>query len=198
MGGRGVGLRRRGVGVRILVHTPEDFNNVCVLARTLEVLGVGTCFVYDPHRLIRPCYSKSYGRRLRTVLAGAFFRIRFERVASPFELIREHDGRSIATAPDQSATSLYDCRFEGNDLILFGSEGHGLAARGSSRSLRRAPHDTAAWCHIELQPQRRLGDRPRRVLQADREPERLRNRYRAPRLRMRYTERNEKIRTERC
>ena len=85
MGGRGVGLRRRGVGVRILVHTPEDFNNVCVLARTLEVLGVGTCFVYDPHRLIRPCYSKSYGRRLRTVLAGAFFRIRFERVARPLE-----------------------------------------------------------------------------------------------------------------
>lgn len=123
---RAVGLRRREVSVQVLVHAPEDFNNVCVLARTLEVLGVDSCAVYDPHRLIRPRYGKSYGRRLRTISAGAFFRIRFERVASPVEFIREHAGRSIATVPDQSATSLYDFGFDGDDLILFGSEGHGL------------------------------------------------------------------------
>lgn len=103
--GRGVGLRRRGAGVRVLAHVPEDFDIVCVLVRTLEVLGVGTCFIYDPHRLIRPCYGRSYGRRLRTDLAGVFFRIRFERVASPLEFIQEPDERSIATAPDQSVTS---------------------------------------------------------------------------------------------
>lgn len=112
--------------MRVLVHAPEDFNNVCVLARTLEVLGVDACFVYDPHRLIRPRYGKSYGRRLRTISAGAFFRVRFERVARPLEFIREHTGRSIATVPDQSATSLYDFGFDADDLILFGSEGHGL------------------------------------------------------------------------
>jgi tRNA (cytidine/uridine-2'-O-)-methyltransferase len=50
----------------------------------------------------------------------------FERVARPVEFIREHAGRSIATVPDQSATSLYDFRFDADDLILFGSEGHGL------------------------------------------------------------------------
>lgn len=112
--------------MQVLVYAPEDFTNVCVLSRTLEVLGVGACFVYDPHRLIRPRYGKSYGRRLRTVSAGAFFRTRFERVASPVEFIREHAGRSIATVPDQSATSLYDFGFDTKDLILFGSEGHGL------------------------------------------------------------------------
>ena len=78
--------------MRVLVYAPEDFDIVCVLVRTLEVLGVGTCFVYDPHRLIQPCYGRSYGRRLRTVLARAFFRIRFERVANPLEFIQEHDG----------------------------------------------------------------------------------------------------------
>lgn len=91
--------------MRVLVHVPEDFDIVCVLVRTLEVLSVGTCFIYDPHRLIRPCYGRSYGRRLCTDLAGVFFRIRFERVASPLEFIQEHDDRSIATAPDQSVTS---------------------------------------------------------------------------------------------
>jgi hypothetical protein len=50
----------------VLVYAPEDFNNVCVLARTLEVLGVGSCFVYDPHRLSRARYGKSHARRLRT------------------------------------------------------------------------------------------------------------------------------------
>lgn len=112
--------------MRVLVYAPEDFSNVCVLARTLEVLGVGACFVCDPHHLIRPRYGKFYARRLRTISAGAFFRIRFERVASPVESIREHAGRSIATVPDQSATSLYDFGFDGDDLIVFGSEGHGL------------------------------------------------------------------------
>jgi hypothetical protein len=104
--GRGVRPRRRGAGVRVLAHVPEDFDIVCGLVRTLEVLGVGTCFIYDPHRLIRPCYGRSYGRRLRTDLAGVFFRIRFERVASPLEFIQERDDRSIATAPDQSVTSV--------------------------------------------------------------------------------------------
>ncbi len=74
--------------MRVFVYAPEDFNNVCVLARTLEVLGVRACFVYDPHRLIRPRYGKSYARRLRTVSAGAFFRIRFERVTTRSSLSR--------------------------------------------------------------------------------------------------------------
>ncbi len=126
---RAVGLWRREVSVQVLVCAPEDFNNICVLARTLEVLGVDTCSVYDPHRLIRARYGKSYTRRLRTVSAGAFFRINFERVASPVEFIRGYAGRSIATVPDQSAASLYGFEFCGNDLIVFGSEGHGLPER---------------------------------------------------------------------
>jgi tRNA G18 (ribose-2'-O)-methylase SpoU len=112
--------------VQVLVYAPEDFNNVCVLTRTLEVLGVDTCFVYDPNRLSRSRYGKSYARRLRTVSAGAFFRIRFKRVAQPLTFIRQPAGRSIATVPDQSATSLYEFEFRREDLILFRSEGHGL------------------------------------------------------------------------
>lgn len=112
--------------MQVLVYAPEDFNNVCVLTRTLEVLGVDTCFVYDPNRLIRPRYGKSYARRLRAVSAGAFFRIRFERVTQPLAFVRRHTCRSIATVPDQSATSLYDFEFRRDDLLVFGSEGHGL------------------------------------------------------------------------
>jgi len=90
--------------VWILAYVPENFDIFCGLVRTPEVLGVGTCFIYDPHRLIRPCYGRAYGRRLRTDLAGVFFRIRFERVASPLEFIQEPDDRSMATASDQSVT----------------------------------------------------------------------------------------------
>jgi hypothetical protein len=56
---------------------------LCVPTRTLEVLGVNTCFVYDPNRIIRPRYGKSYGRKLRTISAGAYFQIEFEHVAEP-------------------------------------------------------------------------------------------------------------------
>jgi tRNA G18 (ribose-2'-O)-methylase SpoU len=112
--------------VQVLVYAPEDFNNICVLSRTLEALGVDACLVYDPHRLIRYRCGKSYGRRLRTDSAGAFFRIRFERVKKPVEFIEGYTGRPIATVPDQSAASLYDFGFDGDDLIVFGSEGHGL------------------------------------------------------------------------
>lgn len=129
--------------MQVLVYAPEDFNNICVLSRTLEVLGVGACFVYDPHCLIRPRYGKSYGRRLRTVSAGAFFRIRFERVTRPVEFIEGYAGRSIAAVPDQSAASLYDFGFDGDDLIVFGSEGHGL------------PEDVLEACDMRLTiPQR--------------------------------------------
>lgn len=111
--------------MRVFLYAPGDFNNLCVLSRTLEVLGVGTCSVYDPHGLIRDRYGKSYGRRLRTISAGAFFRVRFERVARPVEFIERYPGRSIAAVPDQSATSLHDFVFDDADLIVFGSEGHG-------------------------------------------------------------------------
>lgn len=114
--------------MQVLVHAPEDFNNLCVLTRTLKVLGVTHCFVFDPHRLIRPRYGKSYGRKLRTVSAGAFSRIEFLPVTDSLAFIQGYRGRTIATVPDQSASSLYEFSFGEDDLIVFGSEGLGLPA----------------------------------------------------------------------
>ena len=114
--------------MQVFVHAPEDFTNLCVLARTLEVLGVRRCFVHDPHRLVRPRYGKSYTRRLQAVSAGAFFRVEFAQVADPIEFVRSFPGRAIATVPDQSATGLYGFAFGPDDLLVFGSEGAGLPA----------------------------------------------------------------------
>ena len=50
----------------VFLHAPRDFNNVCVIARTLEVFGYRACVVFDPHRIIRERYGKSYSRRLRS------------------------------------------------------------------------------------------------------------------------------------
>ena len=56
----------------IFLDSPQDFENLCVLSRTLEVLGVQRCYVHDPHRLIRPRHGKSRTRQIKTISAGAF------------------------------------------------------------------------------------------------------------------------------
>jgi tRNA G18 (ribose-2'-O)-methylase SpoU len=114
--------------MEVLLHAPEDFNNLCVLVRTLEVLGVPRCHVFDPHRIIRPSYGKSYTRKLTAVSAGAFFRIGFVPVGDPLEFVYSYAGRTIACVPDQTAASLYDFEFSRDDLLVFGSEARGLPA----------------------------------------------------------------------
>ncbi|MEO6603724.1 MAG: TrmH family RNA methyltransferase [Polyangiaceae bacterium] len=113
--------------MEVFVYAPEQFENLCVLARTLEVFGFERCHVYDPHRLVRERYGKSYSQRLRTVSAGAFGKVRWQRIeADPLEWLREFDGRRVATVPRQGATSLHHFRFRSSDLLIIGSEGRGL------------------------------------------------------------------------
>jgi tRNA G18 (ribose-2'-O)-methylase SpoU len=115
--------------MQVYVHAPEQFENLCVLARTLEVLGFERCHVFDPHRIVRERYGKSYGQKLRTVSAGAFSKITWLRVEpDPLEFLRSYQGRKVATVPRQSATSLHHFRFRKSDLLVIGSEGHGLDA----------------------------------------------------------------------
>jgi tRNA (cytidine/uridine-2'-O-)-methyltransferase len=112
--------------MQVFVYAPEDFTNLCVLTRTLDALGLNLCYVFDPHRIVRPRYGRSYTRKLKAISAGAFFRIEFVPVSAPLEFIAGYGGRTIATVPDQSATSLYDFTFGQDDLLVFGSEGGGL------------------------------------------------------------------------
>ena len=112
--------------MNILIHAPSDFNNLCVLTRTLECFGICNCTVFDPHRLVRERYGKSYSQRLRTLSAGAFSKIRFTRIDDTEAFIRAYAGRSLATVPDPSARSLYAFQFKDDDLVVFGSEACGL------------------------------------------------------------------------
>jgi tRNA G18 (ribose-2'-O)-methylase SpoU len=112
--------------MEVLVYAPEQFENLCVLARTLEVFGFGRCHVYDPHRLVRERYGRSYSQRLRTVSAGAFGKIQWQRVEDPLAWLGQHAGRRVATVPRQGATSLHHFRFRSSDLLVIGSEGRGL------------------------------------------------------------------------
>lgn len=113
--------------MEVFVYAPEQFENLCVLARTLEVFGFAHCYVFDPHRIVRERYGKSYAQRLRTVSAGAFSKIRWQRVdGDPLAFLHAYAGRRVATVPRQSATSLHQFRFKATDLLLIGSEGRGL------------------------------------------------------------------------
>jgi hypothetical protein len=67
----------------IFLDSPQDFENLCLISRTLEVLGIGRCYVHDPNRLVRPRYGKSRTRQIKAISAGAFFRVAFERVDQP-------------------------------------------------------------------------------------------------------------------
>src|SRR6187431_3192942 len=115
--------------MEVFVHAPEQFENLCVLARTLEVFGFERCHVFDPHRIVRDRYGKSYSQKLRTVSAGAFSKIAWLRIEpDPVSFLRSYSGRILATVPRQDATSLHQFRFRRSDLLVIGSEGRGLDA----------------------------------------------------------------------
>jgi len=114
--------------MNVFLYAPEQFENLCVTARTLEVLGFGSCYVFDPHHLVRERYGKSYTQRLRAVSAGAFGKIAWQRVAEPLEFLRSQSGRCVATVPPRArAVSLYEFRFRASDLLVIGAEAKGLS-----------------------------------------------------------------------
>lgn len=110
----------------VFLYAPEDFHNLCLLARTLEVFGHRSCHVFDPHHLVRDRYGKARSRELRAVSAGAFEKIHWIRVQEPEKFLRAQQGRVVATVLDQAAVPLHQHRFAPTDLILFGPETSGL------------------------------------------------------------------------
>ncbi len=113
--------------MNVFLDAPQDFANVCLVARTLEALGIKRCYVHDPNRLIRDRYGKSRTRHIRKVSAGAFFRIEFERIENPRYFLSELPDRKVATVPCQTAIPLTHFTFRPDDTILFGSEGNGIS-----------------------------------------------------------------------
>jgi tRNA G18 (ribose-2'-O)-methylase SpoU len=112
--------------MNIFLYAPDDFKNLCVIARSLECFGFNKCYIYDPNRLVRQKYGKSYSNRIQTVSAGAFFLIQWEVVGDPLEFVGNYSGRRIATLPTQNAIPLYKFSFLPSDLMIFGSERNGI------------------------------------------------------------------------
>src|SRR5882724_10830672 len=104
----------------VLLHEPQDFRNLCVLARTLEVFGHRECLVFDPRRLVRERYGKSRTREMRVVSAGAFSKISWQRIEEPARFLSEYRGRVVATVADARATELTRFEFAPADLLVFG------------------------------------------------------------------------------
>ena len=113
----------------VFLDSPQDFGNLCLLSRTLEVLGVRRCYIHDPNRLIRPRYGKSRTRQIKTISAGAFFRVAFKRVEEPETFLASLANRKVATVPDQRARPLPGFAFRAGDVIVFGSEGEASGRR---------------------------------------------------------------------
>ena len=112
--------------MNVFLDAPSDFGNLCLVARTLEVLGVERCHVHDPNHLIRASYGKSRTSQMNKVSAGAFGRVAFERVERPETFLAGLPGRKVATVADASATPLTRFIFRPDDEIVFGSERYGI------------------------------------------------------------------------
>jgi tRNA G18 (ribose-2'-O)-methylase SpoU len=110
----------------VFLYAPQNFNNICMIARTLDVFGIRECAVYDPYRLIRERYGRRNARRITNISSGAFANIRFERVPDPSAFLAAYAGRKIATVAEKAAVPLAEVRFEESDLIVFGSEVDGI------------------------------------------------------------------------
>jgi tRNA G18 (ribose-2'-O)-methylase SpoU len=110
----------------VFLHAPQDFRNLCAIARTLEVLGHARCYVFDPYRLIRERYGKSRARELRDVSGGAFHKLHWERVEDPAAFVTAFTGRVVATVAASDAVPLTAFSFLSDDLLVFGGESRGL------------------------------------------------------------------------
>ena len=112
----------------VFLYAPQDFHNLCLLTRTLEVFGQRQCYVFDSARLIRERYGRYRTRELRAVSAGAFEKIEWLRIEDPTPFFAEHEARVVATVASATARPLTEHRFVGNEVLLFGSESQGLPA----------------------------------------------------------------------
>jgi tRNA G18 (ribose-2'-O)-methylase SpoU len=112
----------------VFLYAPQDFRNLCAIARTLDVLGHGEVYAFDPWHLIRERYGKARLRVMRDVSAGAFERIQWRRVDEPVSFLRAFPGRLVATVAGDSASELGKFSFQRDDLLLFGGESQGLPA----------------------------------------------------------------------
>ncbi len=74
--------------MNVFLDAPQDFGNLCLIARTLETLGVWRCYVYDPNRLIRNRYGKSRTRRIQKISAGAFLSYKVRAPRNPEQVPR--------------------------------------------------------------------------------------------------------------
>lgn len=111
----------------VLLDSPQRFENLCAVARTLEVLGFTRLLVHDPFRLVRERYGKGRTRIARSVSGGAFERMTVERVEPLADLLASHPGRVVATVPGSGATPLPAFSFRPDDLVVFGSESRGVS-----------------------------------------------------------------------
>jgi len=110
----------------VFLYAPQDFHNLCLLARTLDVFGQRECLIFDPRRLVRERYGKARSRELRAISAGAFEKNQWRPVEQPDLLLANYAGRVVATVADATAPRLDEHRFASTDLVVFGSESTGL------------------------------------------------------------------------
>jgi len=110
----------------VFLFAPQNFHNIGLFSRSLEYFGQTECYVYDPHRIVREHYGKYRRRELRVTSRGAFETIRWVHVEDPKQFFDTPPGRPVATVAGADALPLASFQFAQSDIIVLGSESHGL------------------------------------------------------------------------
>lgn len=111
----------------VLLYSPQDFRNVCIVARSLEALGWRQIYVYDCNSLIKRRYGKSRSRMMRALSGGAFPRLQWTCIDDPLTFLQGNAGRRVATVVSvEGAVPLSEFHCSSSDLVIFGSESLGI------------------------------------------------------------------------
>lgn len=101
------------------------------MIRTAEFYGLKKVYIFDQNNLLLPPTQSKKARAemahmARVWTAGAIEYIEIEKVEDIDLFLQKHEGRTIATLVEPSATHLNDFVFQADDLILFGNERDGI------------------------------------------------------------------------
>lgn len=118
--------------VNALLYAPQYRPNMSSMIRSAEFYGLKTIYIYDKNGLLDPPNNKTsradMNHLARVWTAGAIEFIEITKITDIQDFLTNYSGRKVATMLDKTAHHLSNFKFEANDLIIFGSEKHGLDA----------------------------------------------------------------------
>ena len=117
-------------GTVVVLEAVQDAGNLGSILRTAAAAGLGQA-------VLTPGCAQAWSPRALRAGMGAQFSLDIFESADPAALLADYRGIVLATSPDDSARSIFDCDLRGDVAWLIGSEGAGLSTALAGLAARR-------------------------------------------------------------